>query len=292
MDVAVLGVTAAAESVAARCVAAGHAVSLRAEDANAVVDAIESLERRVGEAAAAVDGTTGLEAAVENADVVVDATEGDVADRRALVADVEDAVGEDALITVADPRVSITAVAAGLRRPGRAIGVHVAPDDDARVVEVAVAEQTSADARDRGVAFVEGLDCTPLVVRDAPGFVVTRLDAALIAESIRLVESEVAGAETVDRALEGRRGHERGPLTLADELGLDAVLETLEELTDRLDGRFDPPGLLREKVAAGHLGRQSGEGFYVWEGGEPVRAADPDPVAAARDWPDDAPGGV
>lgn len=283
MDVAVLGADGVGEAVGRRCVQAGHRVRLRAEDANAVMDAVDAIERGVDAAAAAeVDGTTDLEAAVGDANVVVDAAGGDVETTRSRLAEAEEYVSEDALVATGDPTQSVTAVAAGLRQPGRSVGLHFV-DPDGPLVEVVVADQTTADARDRAVSFVDGLDSTAIVVRDAPGFATARLDLALVAEAIRMVESGVAGVEDVDRSMSVGRGHPVGPLELADEIGLDGVLAALEDLTDRLDGRFSPPGLLREKVADGDLGKASGRGFYVWESGEPAEPADPDPTVETRD---------
>jgi 3-hydroxybutyryl-CoA dehydrogenase len=140
------------------------------------------------------------------------------------------------------------------------------------------------------VNFVESLDGTPLVVRDVPGFASTRLDLALVVEAIRLVEEGVASVEDVDRALELARDHPTGPLALADEMGLDIVLAALEDLANRLDGRFDPPGLLREKVSDGALGITTGEGFYEWENGERAGPADPNPVVRGRPRSEEDPG--
>lgn len=283
MQVAVLGATPDARTLAARCATAGHDVGLRAPDANVVMDAIDAIER--GDDAAAgerIDGTTGLEAAASDADVVVDATEDDPPARRELLADVEDVAGEDALVAVRCRDTAVTAVAAGLRRPDRAVGLHLVTPADADVVEVVVADQTAESARDRAVEFVEGIDATPLVVRDAPGFASARLDLAQIVEGVRLLEEGVAGVRDVDRAMELGRDHPAGPLARADQLGLDRVLAALEDLADRLDGRFDPPGLLRQKVDSGALGVATGEGFYVWEGGERVEPAEPNPEVNAR----------
>jgi 3-hydroxybutyryl-CoA dehydrogenase len=285
MDVAVLGADRVAEAVAARCLHAGHRVRLQATDANAVMDAVDAVERSVdADSATAVDGTTDLEAAVGDADVVLDTTGGDVETARARLADVEDLASDDVLVATGAPTLSVTAVAAGLRRPGRAVGLHFV-DPDGPLVEVVLAEQSTGAARDDAVAFVEGLESTPIVVSDAPGFATTRLDLALVAEAIRMVEDGVASVRDVDRSMTVGRDHPTAPLVLADELGLAAVLETLEDLTDRLGDRFSPPALLREKVADGHVGKAVGRGFYVWEGGEPSGPAEPDPVVGTRDRP-------
>lgn len=283
MEVAVLGATGDGRHIASQCALAGHAVHLHDGDANVVMDAIDAIEQRHGDdAITAIDGTTGLDAAVSGTDVVVDATDADERTRRDLVADVEENVDDETLIATSSVTVSVTATAAGLLKPGRAVGFHFVSPDESSVVEVVVADQTSEAARERAVEFVESLDGTPLVVRDVPGFASTRLDLALIVEAIRMVEEGVASVSDVDRALELARNHPTGPLALADEMGLSNVLEALEDLANRLDGRFDPPGLLREKVSDGALGVTTGEGFYDWENGERIGPADPGPVVRGR----------
>jgi len=125
MEVAVLGATGDGRAIASRCALAGYAVRLHDGDANVVMDAIDAIEQRHGdEALTAIDGTTGLDAAVGDTDVVVDATDGDERTRRELVAEVEETVDEETLIATTGAAVSVTGVAAGLRKPGRAVGLH------------------------------------------------------------------------------------------------------------------------------------------------------------------------
>lgn len=288
MEVAVLGATEDGESIASQCALAGHTVHLHDDDANVVMDAIDGIEQRHGEEAMArIDGTTGLEAAVRDVVVVVDATDGDERARRELVAEVEQFVDDETLIATSNGDVSVTGVAAGLRKPGRAVGLYFVRPTETDIVEVVVAEQTIEPSRERAVAFVESVDGIPLPVRDVAGFASTRLDLALVVEAIRMVEEGVASVPDVDQALELGRDHPSGPLALADQMGLDDVLRTLEHLANRLDGRFDPPGLLREKVNGGSLGVTTGEGFYGWENGERVGPADPNPVVRGRPGPRD-----
>lgn len=283
MDVAVLGTSDTGCALAGWCARAGMTVRLYGEDANAVMDSVDAVQRRAGvETADGIDGTTGLEAAVGGADVVVDATGNETEDRRASLAEAEELADEDALFVICDTHDTITAVAAGLRRPDRAIGVHVVGPDESGLVEVVVAEQTTTATRDETVSFVESIDATPLVVRDRPGFATTRLDLAIIAEAVRMVQNGVASVEDIDRAMELGRDHPVGPIGLADELGLETVLDALETLAMELGGRFDPPDLLFEKVSNSQLGRQTGTGFYKWEDGERIEPAEPNPTVEAR----------
>jgi len=283
MDVAVLGTTETGRALAGWCVRADMAVRLYGDDANAVMDSVDAVQRRAGvETRDGIDGTTGLDGAVSGADVVVDATQGETDDRRALLADAEELVGDEALIVLCDTHDTITAVAAGLRRPGRAIGLHAVAPDDSTVVEIVVAEQTTATTRERALSMIESIDATALVVRDTPGFATTRLDLVTIAEAIRMIEEGVASVPDIDRALELGRDHPVGPLGLADELGLDTVLDALQTLAATLGSRFDPPDLLFEKVSNGDLGRQSSRGFYTWEHGDRAGPAEPNPTVDAR----------
>jgi len=296
MDVAVLGAGATGRGITQVCAAAGHGVTLHDTEVNDVMDGIDAVEAGLDDAVeagtlagetrdAAVDrleGTTGLEAAVGDADLVVDAGERDRGGRLELFAEVEELVDPEAVLATSATTVSVTATATGLRQPGRAVGLHFLDPPSVPLVEVVVAEQTTEDTRDRAVAFVEGLDRPSVVVRDTPGFAASRLALALSVEAMTMVDERVAGVEAVDRAMRAGHDHPVGPLEAVDRAGLDARLAELEHLADSLGERFRPPPVLREKVDRGHLGTKSGEGFYVWEHGDPVEPSDPDPTPDLR----------
>jgi 3-hydroxybutyryl-CoA dehydrogenase len=104
------------------------------------------------------------------------------------------------------------------------------------------------------------------VVRDAPGFVTSRLGLLLGNEAMRMVEDGVASAEDIDKAMRLGYGHPMGPLELADLVGLDARLNNVRSMHAQSgDERFAPPAILERLVAAGRLGRKSGEGFYRYD---------------------------
>lgn len=296
MDVAVLGAGATGRGIAQCCAAAGHAVTLYDDDANVAMDGIDAVEAGLDDAVAAgdlavdareaavdsIEATTGLEGAVADADLVIETTDADRDERRALFADVEEAVEEAPLIATSGTSVSVTAVAAGLRNPGRAVGLHFVDPPAAPLVEVVVAEQTTEPTRDAAVSFVDGLDRESIVVRDTPGFAATRLGLALTVEAMTMVDERVAGVAVIDRATTAGHDHPVGPLAAADERGLDTTLAALDHLQGALGERFAPPPVLRAKVEAGDRGRKTGEGFYVWEGGEPVEPSEPDPTPELR----------
>ena len=116
--------------------------------------------------------------------------------------------------------------------------------------------------RDAGRSWVAGLGKTEVVVRDSPGFATSRLGVLLGLEAIRMLEEGVADAASIDRAMELGYRHPMGPLRSTDLVGLDVRLAIAEYLASTLGDRFTPPQLLRDKVAAGDLGRKTGRGFH------------------------------
>jgi len=103
------------------------------------------------------------------------------------------------------------------------------------------------------------------VVRDTPGFATSRLGIVLGLEAMRMLEQGVASAADIDTAMELGYNHPVGPLRLTDIVGLDVRLAVADHLHASLGGdAFSAPAILREMVAAGHLGKKSGRGFYNW----------------------------
>ena len=269
MNVVILGVGPTGRALARGCSDAGFAITLCGEEANAVLDAVDSLSTPDA------DGTTDVSGAVASADVVVETRTTDVEAARERLADVEDGAPTDAQLLATVESTAVTTLAVALREPGRLVGLHAAAplgwDDSIEVVEPEGAnEQRVADAE----SFVERLGWHPLRVRDGPGFLADRLRLAQQVEAIRIYEQGVADPATIDRAMTVADGRDVGPLEMADRQGLETLQTALERLAADLGPRFDPPSTLRERVEEGRLGRQSGEGFYEWEDGHPVRPID------------------
>ena len=134
-----------------------------------------------------------------------------------------------------------------------------------KLLEIVTALQTSEETLSRARAIGEALGREMITVRDSPGFATSRLGLVLGLEAIRMLESGVASAEDIDRAMELGYRHPMGPLKLTDLVGLDTRLKIAEALHSELGGeQFRPPPLLRQMVRAGKLGKQSGQGFYSW----------------------------
>jgi 3-hydroxybutyryl-CoA dehydrogenase len=125
--------------------------------------------------------------------------------------------------------------------------------------------ETDSGLVERANDWVVSLGKTPIVVRNSPGFASSRLGALLAVEAIRMLEEGVASADDIDTAMILGYKHPIGPLHLTDMVGLDVRLGILEYLHSELGDRYEPPALLRSKIAEGKLGRKTGEGFFVWE---------------------------
>jgi 3-hydroxybutyryl-CoA dehydrogenase len=109
---------------------------------------------------------------------------------------------------------------------------------------------------------------SPIVVADSPGFASSRLGLVIGLEAMRMVEQGVASPADIDTAMKLGYGHPMGPLELTDLVGLDVRLDIARNLEKSYGARYAPPRLLIDMVAAGKLGKKSGQGFYDWATGE------------------------
>jgi 3-hydroxybutyryl-CoA dehydrogenase len=290
MEIAVLGAGDTARTLTLLCAGAGYDVRMHDDDVTDVIDALDAVESQLDESAAhdRIEATTGLDAAVSDADLVVETGIDDASRLQERFALVEDHTDRETLITTSQPAVSVTAAAAGLRQPARALGLQVHRPLTTPLVEIVVTDQTTRSATERAQEFASGLDAVDVVVGDTPGRATARLGLALEVEAMRLVDAGTASVSAVDDALVAGYDHAVGPLEQADRAGLDERLAALERLADALGPRFAPPALLADRVADGATGRDAGEGFYVWEDGEPTEPAlsvSPAPEST----PDDSP---
>ncbi|MGY1721346.1 3-hydroxyacyl-CoA dehydrogenase family protein [Blastococcus sp. SYSU DS0552] len=178
----------------------------------------------------------------------------------------ESAVGPDAVLATNTSSLSVTELAAALERPARFLGLHFFnPVPASKLVEVVVARETAAELVGIASGWVRALGKTDVVVKDSPGFASSRLGVLLGLEAIRMLEEGVADAEAIDAAMELGYRHPMGPLRSTDLVGLDVRLAIAEYLHRTLGERFAPPQLLRDKVAAGELGRTTGRGFHTYD---------------------------
>lgn len=178
---------------------------------------------------------------------------------------VEEQLTGDAVLASNTSSLSITGLAAELQRPPNFIGLHFFnPVPESSLVEVVIGAETSPVLATAAKGWVEALGKAAVMVNDAPGFASSRLGVGLALEAMRMVEEEVASAEDIDAAMVLGYRHPTGPLRTTDIVGLDVRLGIAEYLASTLGPRFEPPQILRDKVARGELGRKSGKGFFEW----------------------------
>ncbi len=220
----------------------------------------------LAEAPETVLGRVTLGEVPPDAGLVIEAVGEDAELKGRVLAAAENVTGPGAVLASNTSSLSIGALAAGLRRPERLIGLHFFnPVPASDLVEIVAGPLTAGDVREAAQGWVTALRKAALVVRDSPGFATSRLGVLLGLEAIRMLEEGVAGARDIDRAMELGYRHPMGPLRSTDLVGLDVRLAIAEHLQAELGDRFAPPQLLRDKVAKGELGRKTGQGFFNWE---------------------------
>ena len=159
---------------------------------------------------------------------------------------------------------SVSGIQAGVRHPQRVVGMHFFnPATVMKLVEVIQGDQTSDEVVQTVTALCEQMKKTPVLCKDAPGFIVNRVARHYYLEAMKLVETGVAGIESVDEIMEAS-GFKMGPFKLMDLIGNDVNLAVSQSLYDACDQtvRFKPSPIQIDKVAKGELGKKTKKGFY------------------------------
>jgi 3-hydroxybutyryl-CoA dehydrogenase len=214
----------------------------------------------------ALSGASELSVAVEGAEVVIEAAPERMDLKQSIFSDLSELCAPDALLATNTSSLSITEIGQVCSKPERVVGMHFFnPVHIMKLVEVVRTDASSDEAVTCAMELARRMGKEPIDVADTPGFASSRLGIAIGMEAIRMVESGVASAEDIDKAMTLGYGFPMGPLRLTDLVGLDVRLSIAEYLASTLGDRFTPPALLRDMVAAGKLGQKSGKGFYTWE---------------------------
>ena len=204
--------------------------------------------------------------AARDADLVVEAATENPELKFQIFRELDAVAGPGAILATNTSSISVTAIAAQTRRAPRVAGMHfMNPAPVMQLVEVVRGLETSPETVRQVTEIATGLGKTPVTVQDAPGFVSNRVLMPMINEAVFCVMEGVASAADVDTVMRLGMNHPLGPLALADLIGLDVCLAILEVLHHDLgDDKYRPAPLLRQLVAAGHLGKKSGRGFHVY----------------------------
>ncbi|MGH9292054.1 MAG: 3-hydroxyacyl-CoA dehydrogenase family protein [Acidimicrobiales bacterium] len=210
--------------------------------------------------------TTTPEEAAPAAELVIETISERLEDKKHLLSRIEALLSSRAILTSNTSSLSLRALATGLRRPERFAGYHwFNPPELVPLVEVVPAPQTSGEVLQRLAKWSAGVGKLPVtLVRDVKGFVVNRLQYALLREAYKLIEDGVCSAEDVDLAVVnslGPRWATIGPFEAMDLAGLDLHLAVARQLFPVLSDDKQAPAVLGELVAGGHLGAESGSGI-------------------------------
>ncbi len=196
--------------------------------------------------------------------LVVEAVREDLETKRALFARVAASQPADAVLATNTSSLDITAIAAGIPGPDRVIGLHFFnPPAVMRLVEVVGGAESAAEVLEGATELMRVWGKAPVRCTSTPGFIVNRVARPFYGEAQRMLMDGVADAATLDAAVRSA-GFRMGPLELTDFIGQDvnlAVGTSVWEQTGR-DPRYEPTALQQQLVAAGHLGRKSGQGVY------------------------------
>jgi len=204
--------------------------------------------------------------ALAQVDYVVEAAIEQVDIKRKLFAELDRLTRPDVMLTSNTSSISITTLAAATTRPELVVGMHfMNPVPLMTLVELIRGQATAPESMALATALCARLGKTGVEAADYPGFIANRILMPMINEAIFAVMEGVGTPEAIDAVMKLGMNHPMGPLTLADFIGLDVCLAILDVLYDGFrDPKYRACPLLRRMVAAGHLGRKSGQGFYKY----------------------------
>jgi 3-hydroxybutyryl-CoA dehydrogenase len=275
--VGVIGSGQMGSGIAQVAAQAGFAVVLRSRNlatAESTVGLIgKALAKQVdkgkidqGEADAVLGRITAVEDlhALDNCDLIVESIVEDLATKKALFTELDGIAKPDAILATNTSTLSVTELAVATARPQSVIGVHFFnPAPVMSLVEIVTSLTTDDATLEAATRFAENCGKNPVVVKDRAGFIVNALLFPYLNSAVKLFEAGLATRDDIDAAMKGGCGFPMGPFALLDLVGLDTSVAILEALyAEYGDPSMRPHPQLKRMVAAGHLGRKSGRGFY------------------------------
>jgi 3-hydroxybutyryl-CoA dehydrogenase len=214
-----------------------------------------------------LDGTTDI-ARMADCDIVIEAVFENLKVKHDLLAKLHAVCPPATIFASNTSTLSITEIAAGSGRDEQVVGMHFClPAQLMKLVEMSPGLRTSEDVFARAWEFCKAIGQIPVKTKDNPGFILNYFLVPFNNDAIRMVEAGIAEPADIDRAIKTGLGYAMGPLELLDLVGLDTHLLVAEALhSSTHDPRAAVPALVKRMIAAGHLGRKTGQGFYKYSG--------------------------
>ena len=212
-----------------------------------------------------IKGLTRLNEAVEQVDLAMEAVFEDMDVKKKLFAELDETCPAHAVLASNTSSLSISEMASATKRRDKVVGMHFFnPVPAMKLVEIVMGTNTSEETRSLAEAFAKSLGKETVTVKDSPGFIVNRVLGPMLNEVTYLLYDGKATAEDIDKAMMLGMNLPMGPLRLADYVGLDIALATVETLHKSLGEKYKPCPLLVEMVKSGNLGMKTGKGFYEY----------------------------
>ena len=201
---------------------------------------------------------------VSNCKLIIENISENVAEKVALFHKLETLCDSETIFATNTSSIPIGIMAKKTKRPDKVIGLHyMSPVQVMKLVEIVKGLETSKETLNTCIRINKLINKTPIVVKDFPGFVASRLVSTLVNEAAFIYMQGVADVEEIDEIAKLGMSLPIGPLKLADLVGLDTTLYTLDSLFENFkDPKYRANPLLRTMVNSGHLGRKTGKGFY------------------------------
>ena len=224
------------------------------------------IEQAYMDATMANISTTTNYADFADADLVIEAASEDMNLKKEVFAELAKICKPETIFATNTSSLSITEIAACTDRPAQFIGMHFFnPAPVMKLVEVIKGQMTSEETSNKIFELATAIGKTPVMVEEAPGFVVNRILIPMINEAVGIYAEGIASVEDIDSAMKLGANHPIGPLALGDLIGLDVCLAIMEVLYNEFaDSKYRPHPLLKKMVRAGQLGLKSGQGFYKY----------------------------